>query len=202
MADGVDGHIPTIHGVPNFQPIAADPCEDRWVWYNPVLGEVCMLSSETVLQQYFGYERFRPYQREAVEAVLAGRDVFVLMPTGGGKSLCYTVPSVMMPGLTVVVSPLISLMKDQVDALRQNGVAATYLNSSLDEQTQQKVIDQIKHGGLSMLYVAPERLVQLQFVDLLKSIKLNFFAIDEAHCISQWGHDFRPEYRQLSILRR
>ncbi len=160
-----------------------------------------MLTSETVLHNYFGYESFRPHQREAVEAVLRGQDAFILMPTGGGKSLCYAIPSIIMPGVTIVVSPLISLMKDQVDSLRHNGITAAYINSSLSQSAQQHIIHQLKQGELSMLYVAPERLVQPQFVELLSQIKLNFFAIDEAHCISQWGHDFRPEYRRLSLVR-
>lgn len=133
--------------------------------------------------------------------VLGGKDVFVLMPTGGGKSLCYQLPSLVMEGMTVVVSPLISLMKDQVDGLRENGVRAAYLNSSLSSEEQQEVIAQVRKHGLSLLYVAPERLVQENFLDLLKQVKINFFAVDEAHCISQWGHDFRPEYRQLALVR-
>ncbi len=161
-----------------------------------------MRPSEIVLKQYFGFESFRQNQQQAVEAVLDGQDVFVLMPTGGGKSLCYSIPSVVMPGVTIVISPLISLMKDQVDALRHNGISAAYLNSSLDDQTQQDIINQVLRGDISMLYIAPERLVQPHFLNLLSQLNINFFAIDEAHCISQWGHDFRTEYRQLSMIRQ
>lgn len=154
-----------------------------------------------VLNRYFGYTSFRPLQENIINDVLSNKDVFVLMPTGGGKSLCYQIPSLIQSGTTIVVSPLISLMKDQVDTLVQNGIRAAYLNSSLTVQEQSIVLKKLHNQQLSLLYIAPERLVQDNFLRILENININFFAIDEAHCISQWGHDFRPEYRQLSIIR-
>ncbi|MBA3724149.1 MAG: DNA helicase RecQ [Candidatus Levybacteria bacterium] len=157
---------------------------------------------QQTLQQYFGYDTFRPLQGEIIQDVLDQKHVFVLMPTGGGKSLCYQLPSVVMNGTTIVISPLISLMKDQVDALNLNGIKAAYLNSSLTASEQRDVLSRLESGKISLLYVAPERLAQPGFIDKLKELDINFFAIDEAHCISQWGHDFRPEYRQLKTLRK
>lgn len=153
------------------------------------------------LQKYFGYSTFRPLQEDIITRILEKKDTFVLMPTGGGKSLCYQLPSLVLEGTTIVISPLISLMKDQVDVLKQNGIAAEYLNSSLQINEQQEVLKKLKNKELSLLYVAPERLIQDNFLDVLKTVPINFFAIDEAHCISQWGHDFRPEYRKLNIIR-
>ena len=161
-----------------------------------------MTTVQAKLQQYFGYATFRPLQEEIIQDVLDTKNVFVLMPTGGGKSLCYQLPSIVMNGTTVVVSPLISLMKDQVDSLRLNGVKAAFLNSSLSASAQRDVQQQLENNEISLLYIAPERLAQPGFIDTLKSLDINFFAIDEAHCISQWGHDFRPEYRQLKTLRK
>ncbi len=154
-----------------------------------------------ILQRTFGYDAFRPRQLEIVEHVVAGGDAFVLMPTGGGKSLCFQVPALLMTGTAVVVSPLISLMKDQVDALRANGVAAAYLNSSLAEGDARDTLRQLRAGELKLLYVSPERLMMPSTLSLLERLPLSLFAIDEAHCVSTWGHDFRPEYVQLGELR-
>jgi ATP-dependent DNA helicase RecQ len=159
------------------------------------------LSPIDVLNEIFGFESFRPQQQEIVDTVLAGRDAFVLMPTGGGKSLCYQVPALCLPGTALVVSPLISLMKDQVDALRENGVSAACYNSALGEAEARRVLAEFHAGELKLLYVAPERLVSEGFLERIKSLPISLFAIDEAHCVSQWGHDFRPEYAQLGMLR-
>ncbi len=156
---------------------------------------------DETLAEVFGYPEFRPHQREIVEHAIGGGDAFVLMPTGGGKSLCYQVPALHRPGTAIVVSPLISLMKDQVDALRANGVAAAYLNSSLSSEEAAQVVRDLRAGALDLLYVAPERLMLDGFIELLRTVELALFAIDEAHCVSQWGHDFRPEYVQLGGLR-
>src|SRR5881227_4039368 len=153
------------------------------------------------LKKDFGYDQFRPLQREIIGDSLAGRDVFVLMPTGGGKSLCFQLPALIRQGLTIVVSPLISLMKDQVDALQTSGIPATYLNSTLDRQDAVARWRGLHHGEYRMLYVAPERLMLKTFLERALNWNIAQFAIDEAHCISEWGHDFRPEYRDLKKLR-
>jgi ATP-dependent DNA helicase RecQ len=159
---------------------------------------------EALLKTYFGYDSFRPQQREIIETVADGRDAFVLMPTGGGKSLCYQIPALMKPGLTVVVSPLIALMKDQVDALRANGIAADFLNSSMSFVDQQRSMNRINSGETKLLYVAPERFngKDSMFNSMLKNANIGLFAIDEAHCVSHWGHDFRPDYLALSNLKK
>lgn len=153
------------------------------------------------LKTTFGYSSFRPLQREIIEAALGGRDVFALLPTGGGKSLCFQVPALVQTGLTVVVSPLIALMKDQVDALQASGVAATYLNSSLGSEEARSRMAGLHRGQWRLLYVAPERLMLDRWAENLAAWNVNLIAIDEAHCVSEWGHDFRPEYRQLAKLR-
>ncbi|MFA5909919.1 MAG: DNA helicase RecQ [Vicinamibacterales bacterium] len=157
-----------------------------------------------ILERYWGYNSFRPLQREAMDAVMAGRDSLLVLPTGGGKSLCFQAPAIAREGLAIVVSPLISLMKDQVDTLVGNGVAAAYYNSSMPSEARAEVTRGIREGRYRMLYVAPERLVGDGgdgFLKLLESKPVSFIAVDEAHCISQWGHDFRTEYRQLARLR-
>ena len=158
-------------------------------------------SANQILKKYFGYDTFRAQQEEIIQQVVAGRDVLVLMPTGGGKSVCYQIPALMLDGICIVVSPLISLMKDQVDALRANGIAAAFLNSSQSQEEQQSILESCYKKEIGLLYVSPEKLISdLQMITQMAQPSM--FAIDEAHCISSWGHDFRPEYTQLGLLRK
>ena len=161
-----------------------------------------MLAPASILKQTFGYDTFRPLQQEVIENVLARRDTLAVMPTGGGKSLCYQIPSLVFDGLTVVVSPLIALMKDQVEQLRAYGVPCLFLNSSLSPQEYQENMEYIRRGEVKLLYVAPETLLMPRILSLLDSVQVDCITIDEAHCISEWGHDFRPEYRQLVEVRK
>jgi ATP-dependent DNA helicase RecQ len=168
---------------------------------NPVLADPEPPSLLPLLKQFFGFSSFRPLQEEIIRDALAGRDVLALLPTGGGKSLCFQLPALARAGLTVVVSPLISLMKDQVDALQASGVPATFLNSSLNSDESRTRLRALHQGEFRLLYVAPERMMLSGFLSDLRSWQVNLLAIDEAHCISEWGHDFRPEYRRLAELR-
>lgn len=161
-----------------------------------------MTTSAFILKSTFGYDSFRPLQQEVIENVLAKQDTLAVMPTGGGKSLCYQIPSLMFTGLTVVISPLIALMKDQVEQLRAFGVPALFINSSLSPQEYQENMEYVRRGEVKLLYVAPETLLTKRILDLLSSIQVDCLTIDEAHCISEWGHDFRPEYRQLVEVRK
>jgi ATP-dependent DNA helicase RecQ len=156
---------------------------------------------QETLKKYFGYDSFRPLQEKIIEAVLRGEDALVLMPTGGGKSICYQLPALMLEGVTLVISPLISLMKDQVDALEKKNISADYINSSLDYMEIKKIKSKVMQGKTKILYMAPERFSVPSFRNWLQKIKINLIAVDEAHCISEWGHDFRPDYGNLADLR-
>jgi len=154
-----------------------------------------------LLKTHFGFDQFRPLQEEIIDCVISGKDAFVLMPTGGGKSLCFQLPALMMPGVTLVISPLIALMKDQVDALKANGIPAEFINSTLTRPEIDQIQAEARRGNIKILYAAPERLILPEFQLFLKTITVSLIAIDESHCISEWGHDFRPDYRNLIMLR-
>lgn len=161
-----------------------------------------LTSAKDALKKYFGYDHFRSMQEEIIETIYDQKDALVLMPTGGGKSICFQIPAVTMEGLCIVVSPLISLMKDQVEGLRVNGVTAAFLNSSLSPAEQSEIETEVFRGSIKLLYVSPEKLVSQSFLPILQQNQINLFAIDEAHCISSWGHDFRPEYKKLQFLKK
>jgi len=154
-----------------------------------------------ILERYFGYQAFYPYQREIIQDLLAGRDVLAVLATGAGKSLCYQVPAVLGDGVTLVVSPLIALMKDQVDSLQARGIGAATLNSSATYAARRRTLAELEEGSVQVLYVSPERAVSEDFLEFIATLHLNLIAVDEAHCISMWGHQFRPEYRALAVLK-
>ena len=152
------------------------------------------------LKKYFGYESFRAGQEEIIKNILSGKDVLGVLPTGGGKSICYQLPALIMDGITLVISPLISLMKDQVDALNENGISASFINSTLTRDEYKKTLSDISRGHVKLLYISPERLENDFFIEFIKDLNINFVAVDEAHCISQWGHDFRPAYKLIPSI--
>jgi len=165
------------------------------------MGKGCIMNKQleirAVLKENFGHTDFRVGQREVIERILDGEDVLVVMPTGAGKSLCYQLPALILNGLTLVISPLIALMKDQVDALAKHNIAATFINSSVSHSEQKVRIEQLREGKYQLVYIAPERLRNATFLHALSQLRVALLAVDEAHCISQWGHDFRPDYLHI-----
>ena len=155
------------------------------------------MDASQVLKQYFGYDSFRKGQSDIIEAILQGHDALAIMPTGAGKSVCYQVPALLLPGITIVISPLISLMQDQVKSLNEAGINAAYINSTLSESQMYKALDYAANGKYKIIYVAPERLETMSFVTFAKKADISMVTIDEAHCISQWGQDFRPSYLKI-----